>query len=123
MITQKLKRTVILILLVAFLLSCNRGEEPQTKDQPGQPQNANSVGQPTGKATAILWGVAPFWYEPPADPIHAPRVVYLNIYWRDLKPTSTSVVTSQTVLAAIEKRLGRALRVGPPVAIRFKATG
>lgn len=124
MITQTPKQTAMLIVLVnALLLSCNRGDEPHTKGQPGPAQNAHSVVQPTDQATGILWGVAPYWNDPPSDPIHAPRAVYLDIYWRDLKPTPTSVLTPQTVLAAIERRLGRALMVGPPVAIRFKATG
>ena len=119
---QNPKQTVILLALVAaFVTSCHRGDEPQASRQP---QNVNSAGQqPTDKLSGSSWGIVPYWNNSPPNPIHAPRAEYLDIYWRDFKPTATAELTPQAVLAAIEKRLGRALNSGPPVAIRFKATG
>jgi len=76
------------------------------------------------------WGIVPYWDNLPENPVHEPRAVYLNIYWIDLKPEKSAPLTPQAVLAAVEKRLAmekslaRPLKdPGPPVAVRFIATG
>lgn len=124
MIIRKSKETVIFLALVAsFALSCSQVEQPQTEAQ--KLQNTKSPGQKPAdaKSSGASWGVVPYWNNLPRDPIHPPRTVYLDVYWRDFKPTAATALTPQTVVAAIEKRLGRSLAAGPPVAIRFKATG
>jgi hypothetical protein len=73
--------------------------------------------------TATPWGLVPYREYPPENPIHKPRAEYLQIYWSDLKPTANASLTPDSVRAAIEKRLKRTLAAGPPVNIRFIATG
>jgi hypothetical protein len=84
-----------------------------------------NIGAAPGNAlsSATPWGLIPYSEYPPKKPIHKPRAEYLQIYWSDLKPTANASLTPDSVRAAIEKRLKRTLAAGPPVNIRFIATG
>jgi hypothetical protein len=78
-----------------------------------------------GKALSITepWGLIPYREFPPHNPIHKPRAEYLDIFWVDLQPTPDAPLTPEAVRAAIEKRLNHTLAAGPPVILRFIATG
>jgi hypothetical protein len=68
------------------------------------------------------WGLVPYWDNWPADPIHPPRAIYLDIYWRELEPTADSPLTKEAVLAAIQEKV-KLVNSDAPIALRFKATG
>ena len=77
----------------------------------------------SNRSSAASWGLVPYWNNFPTNPIHEPRAVYLDLYWRDLKPNEDTKLTPEWVRTAIERRLKRSLSTSPKVAIRFKATG
>jgi hypothetical protein len=109
------------------LVSCGNGL--RTPDaQPKQPNGAREDNTPkavsaNAQPTATPWGLVPYRQYPPENPSHKPRAEYLQIFWGDLKPTEDASLTRDSVRAAIEKRLSRPLAAGPPVNIRFIATG
>jgi hypothetical protein len=101
-----------------------RAEDPARLQRGGL--EVGPAAAPAGSADLgpTPWGLVPYWNDMLENPVHPPRVVYLNIYWIDLKPTAAAPLTPKAVLDAVEKRLGRPLTAaGPPVAVRFIATG
>ena len=126
-LSKRLALPLLFLLIVAFGIGCDGAGQPQSNVQ-APLQNTNEGNRaasqpPDAHSRATPWGIAPYWNDLPENPIHPPRAVYLNVYWRDFKPNADTPLTPASVLAAIERRLGRPLASGPPVAIRFKATG
>lgn len=129
---HRLRYSTLPLIFLGFMaveLGCDRAPDAQSNTQVASPapsaNESKTAGLPPASAhsSATPWGLVPYWNNLPQDPIHQPRAVYLDIYWRDFKPNADTALTQTSVLAAIEKRLGRSLAGGPPVAIRFKATG
>lgn len=122
---QGSKLLILALALCGFGLVSGEVGLRTSETQPATPLKDTIKGIAPGNAhsSAAPWGLVPYWDNLPANPIHKPRAEYLQIYWRDLKPTSGAALTPASVRAAIEKRLKRSLTSGPPVAIRFIATG
>jgi hypothetical protein len=128
-LSEHLSRWLVVLVCLAFALGCSRFDQPPSIAQAPSPLRTSNESKPTAsqafnpRTSAGSWGLVPYWNNLPPNPIHQPRAVYLDVYWRDFKPNAETVLTPASVLAVIEKRLGRSLAAGPPVSIRFKATG
>lgn len=122
MILRSLSSLAILFtgLLLSASSSCG-GSQPNPK-LPNSLTSAQKAG-PSPEKKSSDWGLMPYWHDSLSDPIHPPRAIYLNLYWRDLKPDADTPLTNEKIREVIEKKLKRTIAEGPPIAIRFKATG
>src|SRR2546430_2127417 len=101
-------------LLVALLFSACWNNEKSERQRSQTNLLSSKYLNPVPSYNGIsLWGLVPYWNNLPTNPIHPPRAVYLDLYWRDLKPKQDTKLTAAWVVAAIEKRLNRPLSAEP----------